>query len=61
MTYETTKELTDAIHAMETWIKAIEREKEKDIYSRDLEKLAQLEAYLKEDKETIFRIANTGV
>ena len=61
MTYEKTKELTDAIHAIETWIKAIQREKTKDIYNRDLEKLAQLEAYLKEDKETIFSIANTGV
>ena len=61
MTYETTKELTDAINGMETWIKAIQRENAKDIYSRDLEKLTKLEYYLKQDKEIIFRIANTGV
>lgn len=61
MTYEKTIELTEAISGMETWIKAIEREKTKDIHSRDLERLAKLEYFLKEDREIVFRIATTGV
>ena len=56
MTYAETKTLMDAIHEVETWTRAIEREWAKE--NTDFKQVAEYEAWLDTAKQKIFDIAN---
>jgi len=56
MTYAETHKLVKALDEIETWASAIAREHAKE--SVDYDRMATLEKYLQEAKETAFDIAN---
>ena len=55
MTYAETKTLMDAIHEVETWTRALEREWAKE--NTDFKQVKEYEAWLSEAKQKIFDVA----
>ena len=56
MTFAETTQLVDKLNAIETWVTAITREKEKDEPCR--KELDKLYKYLEQDRQAVYDIAN---